>query len=73
MELSQLLDPVFIAKVSAVMIMVNGILFGAYKILDAVAKFTATDKDDKIAEMFGKAIEGLQKFVSIALGSLGKK
>ncbi len=73
MELGQLLDPALIAKVGLIMIMVNGCLLGAHKILESVAKFTETKADDKAAEVMGKIVGGLGKIVEVALGSLGKK
>lgn len=65
----ELLDPSMIAKVLPIMILVNGCLFGAYKILEAVAKYTATDADDKAASVMGKVIGGIQKLIDIAMGN----
>lgn len=73
MELSQMLDPQMILKVSAIIVMVNGILLGCYKILEAVAKFTATKADDNIAAAVKKVLDMINNIISIALGSLGKK
>lgn len=73
MELSQLLDPALILKVGAIMVMVNGVLFGLHKALQAVAAFTETKADDKVADIMGKVVGGVSKIVEVALGSLGKK
>lgn len=73
MELGQLLDPVMIAKVGLIMVMVNGCLLGVHKIVESIAKFTETKADDKVADILGKVAGGISKIVEVALGSLGKK
>lgn len=59
----ELIDPSMIAKVLPIIILVNGCLFGAYKVLEAVSKYTSTDADDKAVGVFGKVLGGLQKLL----------
>lgn len=69
----EFLDPVMFAKVMGYVVLVNAVLLGLHKSLDAIAKFTENKTDDKIAEVFGKILGGLSKIIEISLGSLGKK
>lgn len=61
----ELLDPAMIAKVLPIIILVNGCLAGLAIILNAVAKYTKSDADDKAASIFAKVLGGLQKIVDM--------
>ena len=61
----ELLDPAMLLKILPIILLINGVMFGAYKVLEAISKFTKTDADDKAVGVFGKIIAGLQKIVDV--------
>ena len=62
----EFLDPALIAKVLPIIVLINGCLFGLFKILEAIAAFTPSDTDNKIAGWLGKGVTALQKLIDIA-------
>lgn len=64
------IDPALIAKLFPAMLLVMGILSGLAMILNAVAKFTKTDADDKVAGFVGKGIAYCQKVIDFFSGNI---
>lgn len=63
-------DPALLAKIAPIVILVMGILSGLALILNAVAKFTKTDADDKAAGVVQKIIAAGQKVVDFLSGNV---
>ncbi len=64
-----MIDPSLLLKVLPIIVLINGCLFGLYKILEAVSKYTSTDADDKAANIMGKVIGGIQKLIDVVMGN----
>lgn len=64
------IDPSLIAKIVPIVVLTMGILSGSAMILNAVAKFTATDADDKAAGVVAKIIAVGQKLVDFLSGNV---
>ena len=64
------IDPALLAKVMPIVFLVMAILSGAAMILRGIAKFTASDKDDKAASIMDKVIGYAQKLVDILSGNV---
>lgn len=64
------IDPALLAKILPIMILCMGILSGLAMVLDAVAKFTKSDADDKAVGFVAKAIDFLKKFVDFISGNV---
>lgn len=75
MNMEQLLGiinikPELLAQIGPIVILVMGILSGLAVILNAIAKFTKTDADDKASGVLGKVIAAGQKLVDFFSGNV---
>lgn len=64
------IDPVLLSKILPIVILCMGILSGLAMVLNAVAKFTKTDADDKAVGIVGKVLELLKKIVDFMSGNV---
>lgn len=64
------IDPALLAKILPIVVLCMGILSGLAMVLDAVAKFTKTDADDKAVGFVGKGIDFLKKLIDFISGNV---
>lgn len=64
------IKPELLAQIGPIVILVMGILSGLAMVLNAVAKFTKTDADDKAASVVAKVIAAGQKLVDFFSGNV---
>lgn len=64
------INPTLLAQIGPIVILVMGILSGAALMLNAIAKFTKTDADDKAVGILGKVIAAGQKLVDFFSGNV---
>jgi len=64
------INPALLAQIGPIVILVMGILSGSAVILNAIAKFTKTDADDKASGVLAKVIAAGQKLVDFFSGNV---
>lgn len=64
------IKPELLAQIGPIVILVMGILSGLALMLNAIAKFTKTDADDKAVGILGKVIAAGQKLVDFFAGNV---
>lgn len=64
------IDPALLAKVMPIVLLVMACLSGAAVILRGIAKFTASDKDDKASGIVDKILGYAHKLIDIVSGNV---